>query len=140
MYFDQGLYTISFLATLAPYQAYDNYYVSLEYIASENNLSIEYLKKIAKSLKHHGLVDAKRGNSGGYRLYRALDKMSVYDVMSESGIIDDNDLLSFIKAKSTTNEFIDFVGIFFKNRAADFSSNLVHKTLSSGNKEMSRER
>ncbi len=39
-----------------------------------------YLEDILVALRHGGLVDAQRGNAGGYRLGRAADQITVADV------------------------------------------------------------
>src|SRR5262245_59155585 len=40
-----------------------------------------YLSKVLQSLGRSGLVEARRGLGGGYVLSRALDQLTVYDVL-----------------------------------------------------------
>ena len=55
--------------------------VSLQSIASRQNISINYLEQIMPLLKKAGLITSSRGAQGGYRLGRPADEISVGDVL-----------------------------------------------------------
>jgi Rrf2 family iron-sulfur cluster assembly transcriptional regulator len=50
--------------------------VRITEVATELGLSVGYLEEVAGRLKRAGLVEAKTGPSGGYRLARALSEVS----------------------------------------------------------------
>lgn len=57
-------------------------------VARERGIPEAYLRKIAAVLRKAGLVDAARGQSGGYRLARApsaIRALDVYAVLDSSG-------------------------------------------------------
>ncbi|MFP6682708.1 MAG: Fe-S cluster assembly transcriptional regulator IscR [Gammaproteobacteria bacterium] len=55
--------------------------VSLSEIAERQEISLSYLEQLFSRLRKHGLVDGTRGPGGGYRLLRAVDSISVADVI-----------------------------------------------------------
>lgn len=56
--------------------------VSAPQIASEERIPVQFLLKILRQLSAAGLVEAKRGNSGGYRLCRDPRRIVLLDVVS----------------------------------------------------------
>ncbi len=56
--------------------------VPLSQIADRQNLSLAYLEQIFVPLRRAGLVDSARGRSGGYRLARPADDISVAAIMA----------------------------------------------------------
>ena len=55
--------------------------VSIQSIASRQNISDSYLEQLMAKLKKAGLVDSTRGAGGGYRLGRPAAEISVGDVL-----------------------------------------------------------
>ncbi|MBQ8304937.1 MAG: Rrf2 family transcriptional regulator [Blautia sp.] len=55
--------------------------VSLQSIATRQNLSVGYLEQLMAMLKKAGLVSSIRGASGGYRLARPAEQISVGDIL-----------------------------------------------------------
>lgn len=55
--------------------------VAAREIADANNLPIALLMRILKDLQRHEVVTSTRGVKGGYALHRALESLSVYDLM-----------------------------------------------------------
>ena len=55
---------------------------SLQEIGQRMQLSQGYLEEIAASLRRHGLVEAKRGGAGGYRLARPAETVSLHEVVT----------------------------------------------------------
>lgn len=56
--------------------------VPLADVARRQGLSVKYLEQIFCGLKHCGLVESVRGASGGYRLCRDADAISVAEVVA----------------------------------------------------------
>ena len=56
--------------------------VSLNEIAERQGLSETYLGQIFVDLRHAGLVESVRGRSGGYKLARPADRITVAEVMA----------------------------------------------------------
>ena len=50
-------------------------------IASRQEIPIEFLESVMLPLRHAGIVQSRRGSSGGYRLARAADTISLADVV-----------------------------------------------------------
>jgi Rrf2 family protein len=57
--------------------------LSIHTLAETEKLPEDYLEKILQSLRRTGLVEAKKGTTGGYALARKAKDMSVWDVLSE---------------------------------------------------------
>jgi Rrf2 family iron-sulfur cluster assembly transcriptional regulator len=55
--------------------------VTLAGISQRQSISLSYLEQLFGKLRRHTLVDSVRGPGGGYTLARALDKMSVADII-----------------------------------------------------------
>jgi Rrf2 family iron-sulfur cluster assembly transcriptional regulator len=55
--------------------------VTLAYLAHTQNISISYLEQIFALLRKHGLVRSVRGPGGGYVLNKAMDEISVGDIV-----------------------------------------------------------
>lgn len=55
--------------------------VSLSEIAERQEISLSYLEQLFSRLRKRGLVDGTRGPGGGYRLLRAVESISVADVI-----------------------------------------------------------
>jgi Rrf2 family protein len=50
-------------------------------VARVSRVPVDYLSKVLQALGRAGLVEARRGLRGGYVISRALDKLTVYDVV-----------------------------------------------------------
>ena len=55
--------------------------VTLAEISNRQRISLSYLEQLFGKLRRHNLVDSVRGPGGGYKLTRALDEMSVADII-----------------------------------------------------------
>ncbi len=73
--------------------------VSLKEISETQCISKKYLEQITPSLTGAKLLKSTRGASGGYKLARPADKISIYDILdategslSPVGALDDGDL------------------------------------------------
>ncbi|MFH2062982.1 MAG: Rrf2 family transcriptional regulator [bacterium] len=68
------------MADLAEYGSVD--LVSLNEVAERNGLSRGFLEEVVVPLREAGLVEAKRGVGGGYKLARAPGEISVADIVT----------------------------------------------------------
>jgi Rrf2 family transcriptional regulator, iron-sulfur cluster assembly transcription factor len=57
-------------------------YVQLKEISERQGISLKYLEQIMMALKKARLVESSRGASGGYRLERPADKISVGEIVN----------------------------------------------------------
>ncbi len=55
--------------------------VSIQSIATRQNISVSYLEQLMALLKKAGIVVSSRGASGGYRLGRPAEEISVGDIL-----------------------------------------------------------
>ncbi len=76
----QSDYALQFIAALALLQ--DGETLSLRVFAQESGISFTFLQRIARQLKHAGIVVASKGAHGGYTLARSAEKISAYDIVS----------------------------------------------------------
>lgn len=56
--------------------------LSIHTIAEAEHLPEDYLEKILQNLRKAGIVEAKKGISGGYILARKARKITVWDILS----------------------------------------------------------
>lgn len=59
----------------------ENESVSIQSIATRQNISVGYLEQLVALLKKAELVKSSRGAGGGYRLGRPADEISVGDIL-----------------------------------------------------------
>lgn len=76
----KGRYAVMAMADLAKHAQIDS--VPLSAVAERQQISLAYLEQIFLRLRRAGLVDSSRGRTGGYRLGRPADQISVKDVMA----------------------------------------------------------
>ena len=55
--------------------------VTLAGIAERQKISLSYLEQLFGKLRRHDLVSSVRGPGGGYRLARAMDEITVADII-----------------------------------------------------------
>lgn len=55
--------------------------VTLAGISERQNISLSYLEQLFGKLRRHRLVDSVRGPGGGYRLAKALNEVTVADII-----------------------------------------------------------
>ncbi len=76
----KGRYAVMALIDLAQ-NANENGTVSLAEIATRQTISLSYLEQLFAKLRRNGLVKARRGPNGGYRLAKPLDKIDIASVI-----------------------------------------------------------
>ncbi len=77
---DFGLILMNVLA-----KKYSKEYIPLSEVATATELSQLFLKHIANRLKAKGLIESKEGMSGGYRLSREPEKITMADILQSVG-------------------------------------------------------
>lgn len=75
----KGRYGLRALIDLALYSEEEA--VSLQSIASRQNISVSYLEQLVRKLKKEGLVTSVRGAQGGYKLAKPAQEISVGEVL-----------------------------------------------------------
>ena len=75
----KGRYGLRALIDLALYS--ESEAVSIQSIATRQNISDSYLEQLVRKLKSAGLVVSVRGAQGGYKLARPAGEISVGDVL-----------------------------------------------------------
>lgn len=76
----RGRYAVMAIADLARHACVDA--IPLSAIAERQHISLAYLEQIFQKLRRAGLVDSARGRSGGYRLGRQANSITVAEVMA----------------------------------------------------------
>jgi Rrf2 family iron-sulfur cluster assembly transcriptional regulator len=76
----RGRYAVMAMADLAKFGAQGA--LPLPAIAERQQISLAYLEQLFLKLRRAGLVESARGRSGGYRLGRPANAISVADVMA----------------------------------------------------------
>jgi Rrf2 family protein len=82
----RGRYAVTAMADLAKFGAGEA--VPLSAIAERQHISLAYLEQLFVKLRRAGLVESERGRTGGYRLGRPAEGISVAEIMRavEEGI------------------------------------------------------
>ena len=75
----RGRYALRVLVDMAEHQA--SGFVPLKEIAQRQEISEKYLESIVKDLVKGGILEGLRGKGGGYRLRKAPDACTVYEVL-----------------------------------------------------------
>lgn len=76
----KGKYALMIMTYLANHS--DGASVSLKNIADDNGMGIKYLEIIVSSLNKAGLLESCRGKNGGYRLNKAPEEYSLYEILT----------------------------------------------------------
>lgn len=74
----KGRYALRVMLDLAGHR--ESGYIPLAEIAARQKISEKYLESILSVLSKAGMLDALRGKGGGYRLAKAPEDYSVYDI------------------------------------------------------------
>lgn len=75
----KGRYAVTALLDLA-YQG-DDAIVPLSEISERQSISVSYLEQLFSKMRKRGLVSSVRGASGGYRLAKPADAISVHEII-----------------------------------------------------------
>jgi Rrf2 family protein len=75
----KGRYAVTAMADLAKFGSGEA--VPLSAIAERQRISVAYLEQLFAKLRRAGLVQSERGRTGGYRLGRPADRISVAEIM-----------------------------------------------------------
>ena len=75
----RGRYSIRILLDLAEHRSGD--YIPMKDMAQRQDISLKYIGKIMPLLKTAGLVDSTHGIGGGYKLTRAPDQYTLWEIL-----------------------------------------------------------
>ena len=75
----KGRYALQVMLDLA--QQCPDAYISLHEISQRQAVSMKYLEAIVAMLNKAGMVESRRGKSGGYRLTRSPDQYTVEEIL-----------------------------------------------------------
>jgi Rrf2 family iron-sulfur cluster assembly transcriptional regulator len=75
----KGRFAVTALLDLAIH--HEDSPVTLSDIGQRQKISLSYLEQLFAKLRHSELVNSVRGPGGGYRLAKALDEVSVADII-----------------------------------------------------------
>jgi Rrf2 family transcriptional regulator, iron-sulfur cluster assembly transcription factor len=75
----KGRYAVTAMADLAKFGAGGP--VPLSAVAERQHISLAYLEQLFAKLRRAGLVHSERGRTGGYRLGRPAERISVAEIM-----------------------------------------------------------
>ena len=76
----RGRYSIRILLDLAEHHT--GAYIPMKEVAARQDISLKYIEKIMPALKAAGLVESIHGIGGGYRLTRAPDRYTLWEILS----------------------------------------------------------
>lgn len=79
----KGRYALRVMVDLAAHYDKDEF-IPLKEIAARQEITIKYLEQIIPALNRAGYVKSVRGNSGGYRLACAPERLTVGDILRAS--------------------------------------------------------
>lgn len=75
----RGRYSIRILLDLAEHRSGD--YIPMKDMAQRQDISLKYIGKIMPLLKTAGLVDSTHGIGGGYKLTRAPEQYTLWEIL-----------------------------------------------------------
>ena len=75
----RGRYAIRILLDLAEHRSGD--YIPMKDMAQRQDISLKYIGKIMPLLKTAGLVDSTHGIGGGYKLTRAPEQYTLWEIL-----------------------------------------------------------
>lgn len=76
----KGRYALRVLIDLAEHN--NGNYIPMKTVAERQNISLKYLEQILPVLTRHKLVETVHGKGGGYRLSKAPDEYTVWEILS----------------------------------------------------------
>ena len=75
----KGRYAIRILLDLAEHN--NGGYIPMKEVSARQEISLKYIEKIMPSLKSAGLIDSVHGIGGGYRLTRAPEQYTLWEIL-----------------------------------------------------------
>lgn len=75
----RGRYALKIMLDLA--QQKDGEFISLKEICERQGISVKYLESIVPALYKSGLIESRRGKSGGYRLAKKAENCDVFEII-----------------------------------------------------------
>jgi Rrf2 family protein len=81
----RGRYALRMLIALSKTETEVNGGVPLRKLSENTGISMKYLESIISPLLKAGIVQARRGKSGGYRLARSAEEISISEILQAAG-------------------------------------------------------
>ena len=78
----KGRYALRVLIDLAEH--HNGAYIAMKDVVDRQDISLKYLEKILPALTKAGLIEGVRGKGGGYRLTRAPEDYTVWEILEAS--------------------------------------------------------
>ncbi len=75
----KGRYSIRILLDLARHAGED--YVPMREVAAREGISLKYIERLMPALKAAGFIESAHGIGGGYKLTRAADQYTLWDIL-----------------------------------------------------------
>ena len=76
----RGRYSIRILLDLAKHSGGD--YIPMKEVAKRQDISLKYIEKIMPLLREGGLLDSSHGIGGGYRLAKAPENITLWEILT----------------------------------------------------------
>lgn len=80
----RGLYAIKSMLALTDLTD-ENATISLHQLAEKEGISPQFLQQIFYRLRKQGIIFASRGPGGGFRLARAPEEITIYEILAAAG-------------------------------------------------------
>lgn len=78
----KGRYSVRILLDLAEHRS--GGYIPMKEVAARQDISLKYIERLMPALKSAGLIDSVHGAGGGYRLTRAPEDYTLWEILSEA--------------------------------------------------------
>lgn len=76
----RGRYSIRILLDLAEHSG--GKYIPMKEVAKRQDISLKYIEKIMPLLREGGLLDSSHGIGGGYRLAKAPENITLWEILT----------------------------------------------------------
>lgn len=76
----KGRYSVRILLDLAEH--HNGGYIPMKEVAARQDISLKYIERLMPALKSAGLIDSVHGAGGGYRLTRAPEDYTLWEILT----------------------------------------------------------
>ena len=76
----KGRYSVRILLDLAEH--HNGGYIPMKEVAARQDISLKYIERLMPALKSAGLIDSVHGAGGGYRLTRAPEDYTLWEIQT----------------------------------------------------------
>ena len=112
----KSIYSIQALIDLVNYRTSAKLPVSLLQISKRQEISVLYLEQLFKKLKNANIVVAKMGPSGGYKIVRPLESISLKEIIEAVEDLPSVEIIeTTLESNKTTNCLLGITNNIGKN-------------------------